>query len=455
MRKKRTKIFIWAAMTGFLAAVGIGAVLYTGSAMGERFSDDVASWKKLAGDTSEMAENTSAGVAASDFAETHADSPENRQVILSMGEEPGTVFISWSGNGGTEFLRYAADKYSLPVAQQIEAKKTKVFRSGIYRYRVRLSGLEEGKLYYYEIGDEAAFGSLGFFHASKEERQDVFAYLGDPQFDESLADYEDWGRLVWQMYETAPDIGFAIAGGDLVNIPTKESHWNGFLDNCGLFSMIPLMTIPGNHEGVQSNNIYRKLFAPLENGVEGGAFYFFDYGHCRFIMLDSSFLTKARKKAMGDALWSARAREVESWLRRTLEESHKTWNIVVTHHPVYGLHDIATVSPEVRERWRPILEEGGADLVLCGHQHVYMRTREIDGIVHVMGNSGSKRSKFYRGFNAPSYSESVYGAGANYQIIRAGRRELEIVSYSEKGSIIDAARIQKGFGSQLWEKLAR
>lgn len=379
-------------------------------------------------------------------AEAAKSSSANRQVILSMGEEEDEVYISWKGDeAGPRLLRYAGDKYSLPVQVPVRAQRIKILKGDYYRFKVKLTGVKPGKTYYYEIGDGTVYDSPRFFSAPDKDGEDVFAYLGDPQFDKTAADYGPWGRLTYNMYAANTDLEFVLMGGDMVNIPTREDHWDGFLDNSGLFSMVPLMTIPGNHEGVVSNNTYKKLFHHINNGPEGEAFYWFESENCRFIMLDSSFLTKARKLAMGKESWADKKEEVDKWLRETLEDSQKTWNIVVVHHPVYGLHDVFTVSPEIREEWLPIMKEEGVNLVLCGHQHVYMRTRALDGIVHIMGVSGAKRSNYYRGMNAPAYSEAIYASGPNYQIIRATEKELEIVSYNEKGSIIDAARIGNNF----------
>lgn len=385
-------------------------------------------------------EYTSCSTAAAAFTKNS----DERQAILCMGEEDGTMFISWKGDkDGPRLLRYSQDKYSLPVSVPVRAQRTKILSGGYYRYKVCLENLEPGETYYYEIGDGTVYDSPRYFDAPEADGEDVFAYLGDPQFDRNVSDYEDWGELVMNMYEKNPQVEFALIGGDMVNLPTRLDHWNAFLDNCGLFSMIPMMTIPGNHEGVTSNNTYKKLFRHIDNGPDGEAFYYFDHGSCRFLMLDSSFLTTARQVSMGQALWSAKEREVESWLRKTLAGSSARWNIVVVHHPVYGVHDMFTVSKEIREYWLPIMKSGGVDLVLCGHQHVYMRTQQMDGMVHVMGVSGAKRSKYYKGFNKPVYSKAFYAAGANYQIIKADKDALEITSYSQKGSIIDAARIEK------------
>lgn len=377
------------------------------------------------------------------------------RVFLCMGEKEGDMFISWqTDKDGPRLLRCAEDEADIDSAVPIRAQRVEMLRD-MYRFKVKLTGLEPGKRYWYEIGSIAdqEGSKIEALHGEEDLRSFVvpetngeinFVYLGDPQFDKSVKDYDAWGKLTSEMYEKAPYVDFAIIGGDMVNLPTRKDHWSSFLDNCTVFEKLPVMMIPGNHEGVTSNNTYKKLFHNIGNGPEGEAFYYFDRGGCRFLMLDSSFLTKARKMAMGQALWTAREREVESWLRKSLEESPARWNIVVTHHPIYGMHDMFTVSKEIRELWLPIMKEGGVDLVLCGHQHVYMRTKDIDGIVHIMGVSGAKRSKYYRGSNEPVYSKAIYGAGPNYQIVKASDNGLEITSYNEKGSIIDAARIDKG-----------
>lgn len=382
-------------------------------------------------------------VESSPVVSDEVDAAQVRRLFVSLGEKDGEIYISWQADkDGPRNIRCAEDERDIEKAVPIRARRTEVLR-GMYRFKVKLTGLEPGKEYFYEIGDALDEVEHLSFVVPEMNDEVIFAYLGDPQFDKSTNDYKAWGKLTTDMYEKSHYVDFAVIGGDMVNLPTRKDHWNGFLDNCTVFEKLPVMTIPGNHEGVTSNNTYKKIFHNINNGPDGEAFYYFDRGVCRFFMLDSSFLTKARQVAMGKALWSARAREVESWLRKCLEESPARWNIIVTHHPVYGMHDMFTVSKEIRELWLPILKEGGADLVLCGHQHVYMRTRDIDGMVHVMGVSGEKQSKYYTGINEPVYSKAIYSSGPNYQVIKATEEKLEITSYNEKGSIIDAAHIEK------------
>ena len=60
-----------------------------------------------------------------------------------------------------------------------------------------------------------------------------------------------------------PDLDCAVIGGDMVNVPWRLEQWNGFLENCDVFSSLPLMTVPGTHEGVKGNITYRKIFPEM------------------------------------------------------------------------------------------------------------------------------------------------------------------------------------------------
>ena len=71
------------------------------------------------------------------------------------------------------------------------------------------------------------------------------------------------------------------------------------------------------------------------------------------------------------------------WLVRDLAATKAQWIIAFWHHPPYtkGSHDSDKEERlvEMRKYIMPILEEGGVDLVLCGHSHIYERSMLIDG----------------------------------------------------------------------------
>ena len=395
-----------------------------------------------------------AAVSDNEKPRTVACVPENPlQIILSPGAQPGQLSISWKGDSeGPEALQIAkiAETENTAnvgtgeerVGETFAAKKERILKSDYYRWHVRLTGLTQGREYRYKIG-----GFEGSFQVPQESKVTKFLYLGDVQFQESMEEYREWGEMVKEVYQAHPDLDFAVIGGDLVNSPGELAQWEAFLDACDVFAKLPLVTVAGNHEGVHSNYTYQKLFALPDDapgGLSGEEFYAFDFGDVRFLMLDSSFLTEERKASMGDGKWQAEEERVERWIRRESVDCQKPWLAAVIHHPVYGMHDEDTVSPQIRRLWAPLLETGGVRIVFSGHQHLYQRTGPIHGVVYLMGNSGQRESRFFHGNNLPEYTQQIYDRGANYQIVEAGARRLKMTSYNKKGLVIDETVLGRG-----------
>ena len=423
---------IWIGMLALAGILVIAAVIWSG------FLEDAAQ-ENLTTKTGQQ---------------TAEEVPENPlQIILSPGVQPGQLSISWKGDSeGPETLQIAeiaetentanAGTGEERMGETFAAKKERILKSDYYRWHVRLTGLTQGREYRYKIG-----GFEGSFRMPQETKVTKFLYLGDVQFQESMEEYREWGEMVKEVYQAHPDLDFAVIGGDLVNSPGELAQWEAFLDACDVFAKLPLVTVAGNHEGVHSNYTYQKLFALPDDapgGLSGEEFYAFDFGDIRFLMLDSSFLTEERKASMGDGEWQAEEERVERWIRRESVDCQKPWLAAVIHHPVYGMHDEDTVSPQIRRLWAPLLETGGVRIVFSGHQHLYQRTRPIHGVVYLMGNSGQRESRFFHGNNLPEYTQQIYDRGANYQIVEAGARRLKMTSYNKKGLVIDETVLGRG-----------
>lgn len=417
---------IWIGMLALAGILVIAAVIWSG------FLEDAAQ-ENLATKTGQQ---------------TTEEVPENPlQIILSMGAEPGSLSISWKGDPeGPEALQLDG---VTGEKQRFTAVRERILKSDYYRYHVELSGLAQGREYRYKIG-----GFEGSFHVPHESDVTRFLYLGDVQFQESMEEYEEWGQMVRRAYREHPDLDFAVIGGDLVNSPGELSQWEAFLEACDVFAKLPLATVAGNHEGVHSNYTYQKLFALPDDAEEdqsGEEFYSLDFGNVRMLMMDSSFLTEERRQSMGKDAWAKEEQRVEAWIRSRTGSCEKPWLAAVIHHPVYGMHDEDTVSPQIRRLWAPLLETGGVRIVFSGHQHLYQRTRSIHGVVYLMGNSGQRVSRFFHGNNLPEYTQQIYDRGANYQIVEAGARRLKMTSYNKKGLVIDETVLGRGLLFHIFE----
>ena len=139
----------------------------------------------------------------------------------------------------------------------------------------------------------------------------------------------------------------------------------------------------GNHEGKTSNGLlgegpfFDAYVCPTEGeagGVPSGSesYYSFDYGDIHLIGLNSYDIDRSPEG------------EMAKWLVRDLAAAKNAkWIISFWHHPPYtkGTHDSDTEIQlvEMRKYIMPILEDGGVDLVLSGHSHIYERSMLIDG----------------------------------------------------------------------------
>jgi hypothetical protein len=194
------------------------------------------------------------------------------------------------------------------------------------------------------------------------------------------------------------DAYFAAAGGDLADVwlllgdnaytqGTDGEYTRGLFEP---FSRVLRNTVawpsPGNHEFGASDSAtgtgpYYEAFKLPTFGEAGGlasgteAFYSFDHGPVHFVSLDSA----DSDRSVGGPMYA--------WLDADLAANDREWTIVYWHHPPYtdSSHDSDRPSDssgkliEMRERFLPLLESHGVDLVLAGHSHSYERSIYLDG----------------------------------------------------------------------------
>lgn len=178
-----------------------------------------------------------------------------------------------------------------------------------------------------------------------------------------------------------------MLGDNAYNSGTDSEYQNA------VFNMYPtllqnttLWSTRGNHESDASGtgSTYYNIFTLPRNAEAGGvasgteAYYSFEYGNIHFVCLDAFGSSRSATGPMAN------------WLRSDLASVDRDWIIAFWHHPPYtkGSHNSDTEIEliEMRQNMLPILEDGGVDLVLCGHSHSYERSYLLDS--HY-GNSGS------------------------------------------------------------------
>ncbi len=355
------------------------------------------------------------------------------RIILTWTDDPTTTqTVTWlmppDSSAAIQYLQAKDYSGNFDAARHLGVPGT-AFNTGgtLYRYTANIAGLSPDTEYVYRVGSKDCWSEPAVFTTATEDKNFTFLYMGDIQ-----ADYALWGNMLDSVYETYPEIKFALLGGDLTDNSYDEDEWGEFLDAAGVFSRIPVMPTLGNHDGL----MYLKFFALPENGPEGlkQEFYSFDYGDAHFVILNSNNNTNVAAK---------------QWLQQDLEASNKKWKFVAFHHPIYPVvYDYKGIDRSIYENWVPILEQNEVDMVFVGHQHVYMRTHPIFqdevqsdsyGIVYVMGNAGSK---IYAADEDFSYIANER-TGSNYQVIDLDGDVLTLTSKEANGETIEIYMIDK------------
>ncbi len=217
---------------------------------------------------------------------------------------------------------------------------------------VTLRHLQPGTKYNYRIGLKKPV--YNFHTAPQDFAPFSFGVFGDSQNGSKQIKL----RLCQALRKAHPD--FLLNTGDLVKNGNEKYWWkNDFFATIGkLSSFLPLMAIPGNHDGEGP------LFNHYFRYPGSLSWYSFTYASALFIALDTQ-----ANYLPGSAQYE--------FLVKTLQESIKTWKFVYLHMPPYSSNQGHQSDLLVREILCPIFEKYGIDIVFSGHNHCYERTLPI------------------------------------------------------------------------------
>lgn len=312
---------------------------------------------------------------------------------------------------------------------------------GTYRvHKTELIGLAPDTAYVYRVGDGAGnVSGQGEFRTSAASGDNLkLLFFGDSQ----AADQEGfarWGDALAQAVTDMPDAELLIHAGDMVDHGYEQEQWNmWFAAAQDIFMKYTLQTVVGNHEvmGTNGNGDYLAHFHNPQNGadVAKGSSYSFDIKDTHFVMMNTEMSEEALI-------------EQGEWLDQDLAASDKKWKVIVFHQGPYG--SIYT-NTQVQEHWVPIFDKYEVDLVLNGHDHVYLRTfpmkggeivGEDEGTRYVIG--GSTGPKFYA-LTERYWQEFVFDEDINvYTSVVFEGDTITITAKTVGGELVDTFDIIK------------
>ena len=278
------------------------------------------------------------------------------------------------------------------------------FEKDYTKHIVKLSGLEPGTKYSYRVGNaEYGWWSDAGVITTAEGGDDAFTffYLTDPQAQRE-DQYERFAQVIETAVKTYPDGRFVVSAGDQVDAGENIKHWRYFLNSTDTFLNLPFMPATGNHED-EGAVITENFVLPNvpEQNLDTGVFYSYDYNNVHFTVLNTN---DDEDDKLSDA-------QIE-WMKNDIKSSDAKWKIVVLHKAPYsnGSHYDDGDVEGFRKQLGALLPYLGVDLVLQGHDHVYLRTDVLNANAVIPAEEGTKT------YNGLDYSVKYNPLGTIYSI---------------------------------------
>ena len=242
---------------------------------------------------------------------------------------------------------------------------------------VALTGLEDGKTYYFRVGDGSKWSDVDSFTVPAVAKETNFFLLADIQEEAAL---EGMGRIAAKLNGA---YGFGIQLGDAVDNVRYYNQWN---DALGLFAVdgirnTDILHVIGNHEADDDGN--NSIAAKTVFGVPA-PWYSVERGDVYIAVLNH---TSEKDKLQ----------EFAQWLVEDAAKTDCTWKIVVTHVPAYYTNP--TGGGENYIEYLPTAcDAAGIDFYFAGNDHSYARTKAMKGgqvdesgtVYYICGSTGGK-----------------------------------------------------------------
>lgn len=355
--KRRPRIWLWVLVGLILIGAGVTALR----------------WRAWFGNSPEEAYTTPERIDRVTLtAGEHFQS--ERVVSWRCGEELQDAWLEYAVGHSQDSLP-AKEWTALPAEGTLVQTRS---GKGCY-YTAKIHGLQSGQSYCYRVVTGKQSSEIfDFTISSSLDTVARLIYLGDVQ--------DPVGDVSATLFATLKQLNDSIphdallAAGDQIEGAT-DAHWRVWYDAIPQQwqASMPMLVSTGNHEYIK-RGFARELdprwvhqYNYPSNGPEGyeGRTYYVDMPLARIIFLDTTPLNVFNA-------WGTRA-----WLQTALRSSSQPWQIVVYHHAVRSVRQ-GRSNPLMQYLFKPVLEEGGADLVLQGHDHAYSRitTKGEDNALH-------------------------------------------------------------------------
>ncbi|MBR3553109.1 MAG: metallophosphoesterase family protein [Clostridia bacterium] len=277
--------------------------------------------------------------------------------------------------GGTDLELLPTARFTGDFSGAKQYTGTAVKYRGLWSHQVAVTDLASGTAYTYRVGDRARGVWSGACSFVTDDRDDRFSFLtiADVQA-RDRQEFFDAAQTLRTGLETLPDAEFIVNLGDYVNKNTNE-EWDDYFD-AFTFANETVTGVPvaGNHDGSITNkfntNCFKNMFCVDRSANRSleGVYYSFDYGNAHFTVLNTN-----------DMYPMSQAQK--NWLVNDVTGSNAQWKILLMHRSFYSAGKNINKPDTLAQRalLLPLIDRLGIDLVLSGHDHMYLRTAPMRG----------------------------------------------------------------------------
>ena len=301
-----------------------------------------------------------------DIALTPGRNPSELNFAWYSSENPASTVVQFALKSDMTGDAFPADKATTFVGTTTAAT------TGLVSNKITVTNLSMETEYVYRLGDGTTWSPVYNYTTHRQENFG-FVFVGDPQigYADTPTESAVWGDTLSKAVDRFPETSFIMSAGDQVQ-KNNIKLYNAFFSPDVLRS-VPLAPAMGNHEvGNTHYSLHFNLpnltqYGKTDAGGEDGDYYY-TYGNTLFMVLNTNNTTTTQHNAfMKEAVAS---------------NPDAKWKVLMFHHSIYSTTDHYTGAYVQRfiDGMVPTIDELGIDMVLMGHDHVYVRT-------HLMKNN--------------------------------------------------------------------
>ena len=134
---------------------------------------------------------------------------------------------------------------------------------------------------------------------------------------------------------------------------------------------VEFRAVLGNHDIITDNGVPQIEYAPFHMPDR---YYTFRQGSVQFFGIDTNVNSPWKKQL--------------AWLEQNLAASDAAWKIVFGHHPIYSSGFYGNTQAFIDDL-SPLFAKYNVQLYLCGHDHDYERSKDIQGTTYIVHGGGA------------------------------------------------------------------